>query len=157
MLILAAAKVEKLLNICLAFIEIQKTLHKTLGVFMKASDLVTVWSAADNSRLTAKQFSFRLPVHVAAKLAALEAMYPTKSRTQLVGDLLSTAIADVEKHFPLYRVGLWAATQIWSNKFSRSSGHLQSIKTWQETITVNSKKSWAMKIQPSCRFTNRTA
>lgn len=67
---------------------------------MKASDLVTVWSAADNSRLTAKQFSFRLPVHVAAKLAALEGMYPTKSRTQLVGDLLSAAIADVEKAFP---------------------------------------------------------
>ena len=67
---------------------------------MKASDLVTVWSAADNSRLTAKQFSFRLPVHVAAKLAALEEMYPTKSRTQLVGDLLSAAIADVEKAFP---------------------------------------------------------
>ena len=66
---------------------------------MKASDLVTVWSAADNSRLTAKQFSFRLPVHVAAKLAALEAMYPTKSRTQLVGDLMSAAIADVEKEF----------------------------------------------------------
>ena len=66
---------------------------------MKASDLVTVWSAADNSRLTAKQFSFRLPVRVAAKLAALEAMYPTKSRTQLVGDLMSAAIADVEKAF----------------------------------------------------------
>ena len=64
---------------------------------MKASDLVTVWSAADNSRLTAKQFSFRLPVHVAAKLAALEAMYLTKSRTQLAGDLMSAAIADVEK------------------------------------------------------------
>ena len=27
-------------------------------------------------------------------------MYPTKSRTQLVGDLLSAAIADVEKAFP---------------------------------------------------------
>ena len=67
---------------------------------MKASDLVTVWSAPDNSRLTAKQYSFRLPVHVAAKLAALEEMYPTKSRTPLVGDLLSAAIAEVEKGFP---------------------------------------------------------
>ena len=67
---------------------------------MKASDLVTVWSAPDNSRLTAKQYSFRLPVHVAAKLAALEEMYPTKSRTQLVGDLLSAAMAEVEKSFP---------------------------------------------------------
>ena len=74
---------------------------------MKASDLVTVWSAADNSRLTAKQYSFRLPVHVAAKLAALDEMYPTKSRTQLVGwlvgDLLSAAIADVERAFPEVR------------------------------------------------------
>lgn len=69
---------------------------------MKASDLVTVWGAPDNSRLTAKQFSFRLPVHVAAKLAALEELYPSKSRTQLVGDLLSTAIAEVEKNLPTH-------------------------------------------------------
>lgn len=67
---------------------------------MKASDLVTVWSAPDNSRLTAKQYSFRLPVHVAAKLAALEEIYPTKTRTQLVGDLLATAIAEVERTLP---------------------------------------------------------
>lgn len=65
---------------------------------MKASDLVTVWSAPDNSRLTAKQYSFRLPVHVAAKLAALEELYPTRSRTQLVGDLLTAALAEVEKN-----------------------------------------------------------
>lgn len=58
---------------------------------MKASDLVTVWPAPDNSRLTSKQFSFRLPVHVAAKLATLEEMYATKLRTQLVGELLAAA------------------------------------------------------------------
>lgn len=69
---------------------------------MKAVDLVTVWGAPDNSRVTAKQYSFRLPVHVAAKLAALEQLYPARSRTQLVGDLLSAAIADVEKTLPLY-------------------------------------------------------
>lgn len=69
---------------------------------MKASDLVTVWSAPDNSRMTTKQYSFRLPVHVAAKLSALEELYPTKSRTQLVGDLLAAAIADVEKSLPSY-------------------------------------------------------
>lgn len=67
---------------------------------MKASDLVTVWSAPDNSRLTSKQYSFRLPVHVAAKLAALEDLYPARSRTQLVGDLLAAAIADVETKLP---------------------------------------------------------
>lgn len=74
----------------------------TLGDIMKASDLVTIWSAPDNSRLTTKQFSFRLPVHVAAKLAALEALYPTRSRTQLVGDLLAAAIDDIEKKLPSF-------------------------------------------------------
>lgn len=69
---------------------------------MKASDLVTVWGAPDNSRLTAKQYSFRLPVQVAAKLAALEKLYPTRSRTQLVGDLLAAAIGEVEKNLPSY-------------------------------------------------------
>lgn len=74
---------------------------------MKASDLVTVWSAPDNSRLTAKQYSFRLPVHVAAKLAALEDLYPTRSRTQLVGDLLSAAITEVEKNLPSHAGTPW--------------------------------------------------
>jgi hypothetical protein len=69
---------------------------------MKASDLVSVWGAPDNSRLTAKQYSFRLPVHVAAKLAALCELYPNKSRTEIVGDLLSAAIDDVEKALPSY-------------------------------------------------------
>lgn len=69
---------------------------------MKASDLVSLWGAPDNSRLTAKQYSFRLPVHVAAKLAALCELYPNKSRTEIVGDLLSTAISEVEKALPSY-------------------------------------------------------
>lgn len=42
--------------------------------------------------MTAKQSSFRLPVHVAAKLTALCELYPGKTRTQIVGDLLASAI-----------------------------------------------------------------
>lgn len=67
---------------------------------MKASDLVNVWASPDDSGHTAKQYSFRLPVHVAAKLAALEDVYPSRTRTQLVGDLLATAINEVEKNLP---------------------------------------------------------
>lgn len=67
---------------------------------MKAKDLYTVWDAPDNSRLTSKQHSFRLPVHVAAKIDALCEIYPTKTRTQLVGDLLSAALDGVEQSFP---------------------------------------------------------
>ena len=67
---------------------------------MQPKDLHMVWSAPDNTRLTAKQFSFRLPVHVAAKLAAIGEMYPGKSRTQIVGDLLATAIDQWASELP---------------------------------------------------------
>ncbi|MCE7915732.1 MAG: hypothetical protein DYH15_13960 [Nitrosomonas sp. PRO4] len=59
---------------------------------MKSSTLHSVWSAPDNTRLTSKQYSFRLPVHVAAKIAALCEMYPNRTKTEIVGDLLSSAI-----------------------------------------------------------------
>jgi hypothetical protein len=67
---------------------------------MEASHLHSLWESPDNSRLTSKQYSFRLPVHVAAKIEALCQMYPTRTRTQIVGDLLSSALHDVEKSFP---------------------------------------------------------
>ena len=66
----------------------------------KAAELHKFWSLPDNSRLTSKQYSFRLPVHVAAKIAALCEMYPQKTRTEIVGDLLSTAIDDLINGMP---------------------------------------------------------
>ena len=38
---------------------------------MKSADLHKLWGMPDNSRLTPKQLSFRLPVHVAAQINAL--------------------------------------------------------------------------------------
>ncbi len=73
----------------------------------KSSDLHKVWSAPDNSRLTSKQYSFRLPVHVAAKLSALEEMYPNRTRTEIVGDLLAAALDEVEKSFPIVKGREW--------------------------------------------------
>lgn len=70
---------------------------------MKPRDLHSIWSMPDNSRLTAKQYSFRLPVHVAARIAALCEMYPGRTRTQIVGDLLSAALDQVELQFPEVR------------------------------------------------------
>ena len=67
---------------------------------MKTSSLHEFWSAPDNTRLTSKQFSFRLPVHVAAKIAALCDMYPQKTRTQIVADLLTTALHELEVSMP---------------------------------------------------------
>jgi len=67
---------------------------------MKPSQLHMVWAMPDNTRLTAKQYSFRLPVHVAAKLNALCDLYPNKTRTQLVADLLATAIEQAGEGLP---------------------------------------------------------
>ena len=67
---------------------------------MKTNHLHDVWSGPDNSRLVSKQFSFRLPVHLAAKIAALGDMYPQKNRTQLVSDLLTAAMDNFEVNLP---------------------------------------------------------
>ena len=70
---------------------------------MRSADLTKVWSAPDNARLTPKQQSFRLPVHVAAKLDALCAIFPSKTKTEIVGDLLATALDEVEASLPTHR------------------------------------------------------
>lgn len=67
---------------------------------MKTAHLHDQWSSPDNSRLTSKQFSFRLPVHIAAKIAALCEIYPQKNRTHIVADLLAAALDDLEKNLP---------------------------------------------------------
>lgn len=70
---------------------------------MKTDHLHEIWGGPDNSRLISKQFSFRLPVHVAAKLAALGDIYPNKNRTQIVADLLTAALDDLEQNLPVYK------------------------------------------------------
>ncbi|HEY3489511.1 MAG TPA: hypothetical protein VGK27_05235 [Candidatus Deferrimicrobiaceae bacterium] len=60
---------------------------------MDPKDLSKLWSAPDNSRLTPKQISIRLPLHVAAKINAISEMFPTKTKTQIIGDLLASALA----------------------------------------------------------------
>jgi len=76
---------------------------------MKTSYLHEMWRAPDNSRLVSKQFSFRLPVHIAAKIAALGEMYPSKNRTQIVADLLTAALADLEDTLPVEKGGYVAS------------------------------------------------
>lgn len=70
---------------------------------MKNSELVKVWALPDNSRVTSKQLSFRLPVHVAAKIYALSDMFPNKTRTEIIGDLLTSALEKIEYSFPSYK------------------------------------------------------
>ncbi|HEX9876275.1 MAG TPA: hypothetical protein VGC50_06445 [Gammaproteobacteria bacterium] len=70
---------------------------------MGSADLHKIWGAPDNSRLTAKQQSFRLPTHVAAKINALCDLFPTKTKTEIVGDLLATALDELIANLPVQR------------------------------------------------------
>lgn len=67
---------------------------------MKSAHLHDMWSSPDNGRLVSKQISLRLPVHIAAKIAALSELYPQKNRTQIIADLLTLALDDLEKNLP---------------------------------------------------------
>lgn len=59
---------------------------------MEPKDLVKFWGAPDNSRLTKKQYAMRFPVHVMAKVNAINEMYPAKTRMEIMGDLLAAAL-----------------------------------------------------------------
>lgn len=72
---------------------------------MKAKDLHTIWDAPDNSRLTAKQYTVRLPIRVAAQLAALSEMYPRKTMTDLIGDILAAGLEQLGEDLPTKNVG----------------------------------------------------
>lgn len=91
-----------MIDIKILYVYIHNIQTTFIKILMKSSDLHNLWTAPDNSRITSKQFSFRLPVHVAAKLAALAEMYPQKTRTEIVGDLLATSIDDLINALPVY-------------------------------------------------------
>jgi len=66
---------------------------------MQSRDLIKVWTAPANTKLTPKQISIRLPLHVAVKIEALCEMFPNRTKTEIIGDLLSTALEDVTEGF----------------------------------------------------------
>ena len=66
---------------------------------MKANELVTIWGAPEPPKLTPKQLSIRLPILVAAKISALCELFPKKTKTEIVGDLLTIALDQLERSF----------------------------------------------------------
>ncbi|MBN2034832.1 MAG: hypothetical protein JW836_16320 [Deltaproteobacteria bacterium] len=66
---------------------------------MKAKELTTIWGAPEPPKLTPKQLSIRLPILVAAKISALCEMFPRRTKTDIVGDLLTVALDQLEKSF----------------------------------------------------------
>ena len=67
---------------------------------MKVSGLVHQWNQTASGKLTPNTYTVRLPVEDAAKLAALSEMYPKRTLEQLITDLLSAALSDLEGAMP---------------------------------------------------------
>ncbi len=64
------------------------------------TDLLAHWQGPNSSRLTPRQFSLRLPVEVHAMISVLCEMYPKRSRTEIIGDLLSEALSRLVESMP---------------------------------------------------------
>jgi predicted DNA-binding protein len=70
---------------------------------MKVKDLLSQWEESAGESLTARQYSIRLPVRDAARLAALAEIYPRRNITQIITDLLSAGLDEIEEALPYER------------------------------------------------------
>ncbi|MDN5850798.1 MAG: type 1 pili tip component [Nitrococcus sp.] len=67
---------------------------------MKFRELLETWEKSAAERRTHKAYLVRLPMHDAAKLATLAEMFPGRSEQDIITDLLSTALDEIEAAFP---------------------------------------------------------
>lgn len=67
---------------------------------MKVNELVNLWDKSASGLLTNRTYAVHLPLEDAAKLAALCEMYPKRTAEQLITDLLSAALSDLEGGMP---------------------------------------------------------
>ena len=67
---------------------------------MNITDLMKVWESSASGHLTAKTYQVRLPLQDAAKIAALVEMYPRRNETEIITELLTAALNELERAMP---------------------------------------------------------
>ncbi len=67
---------------------------------MKIRELVKEWERSASGRLTEETVALHLDFEDSARLAALEEMYPKRSREELLSELVSAALSELEGSFP---------------------------------------------------------
>jgi len=67
---------------------------------MNIQELIKLWETHASGALTQEEFSIRLPIEDAAKLKALAEMYPRRSITDIITDLLSSSLENIESSMP---------------------------------------------------------
>ena len=67
---------------------------------MKIRDLPKEWQEKSGEKRTVRKYEIQLPLHVAASISALSEMYPGRTQTEIITDLLSAALHELEEGFP---------------------------------------------------------
>lgn len=70
---------------------------------MNVQELIQVWEKTASGQITQEKYSINLPVESAAKLHALAEMYPRRSVSDIITDLLAVSLTDVETNLPYIR------------------------------------------------------
>lgn len=67
---------------------------------MTLRELIGIWERSPNSPKTDREYTVKLSKQDAAKLAALEEMYPSRTKEQLITELLTAALHELEYTLP---------------------------------------------------------
>lgn len=67
---------------------------------MKIRELTEEWERTATGRLTQNTYQVKLPLEDAARLAALQEMYPKRCVEDLITDLLAAALEELEVSLP---------------------------------------------------------
>lgn len=67
---------------------------------MKINKLARHWENTAKVRLTSKVYELQLPIEDAARIEALAEMYPRRSQEDIITELLSAALDELETSFP---------------------------------------------------------
>lgn len=70
---------------------------------MKVHELLSMWEQTAKGELTQETFNVHLPIEDAARIHALAEMFPRRSVEELITDLLSAALHDLESALPYER------------------------------------------------------
>jgi hypothetical protein len=71
---------------------------------MKIKELAESWEKQAKAVMTKQQYAFCLPIEDAAKIAALAQMYPKRTESEILGELVSSALDELLECLP-YRPG----------------------------------------------------
>ncbi len=67
---------------------------------MTLRELLKNWERTSSAPLTQKEYSIRLTVKDAAKIAALAEMYPARTPEQILTELVGAALVELEQRLP---------------------------------------------------------